>query len=401
MIQKILTYLQFGNRFCGIEHASQNGQEFIHGTLLKKTKKSADVELDFEASNIDKLIKQLPKQQHVYLIINNDNVLTKSIESNPKEDIDIVYKAFPNINIDDFFYEIISKNNTHFISICRKDYIMHLLDIYKSKKIAIVNISLGNLLVSSISSFIKKEVIFTTNATITTNLEDIISIKKTGNPEICNYNINGLDTNNTGLLSISGALVSILNHFESQSNLKLLKKELVTNFKQSRFFSQFIKFGLVFFLSLLLFNFFAFNHYFSKVGELQQTSQVNQTTKDRVLELNEIISKKQKLVDDVLKSNASKSSFYVNMIVKSIPNTIQLSELNYHPLLKRIKEGEIVKTESNTIFVSGESSNSSLFSKWITDLETNNLIDNIETSDYSNISKVNSSFSIIIKINNE
>src|SRR5690606_135980 len=181
-----------------------------------------------------------------------------------------------------------------------------------------------------------------------------------------------------------------------QTNLLKEKQQLNDTFKQTRFFNVFLKFGGLFVLGLLLINFFFFNHYFNKVNELNQLSEINQSTKAQILKLDETVSKKQKMVDDLLRSSGSKSSFYSNAIMQSLPNTILLSEFNYQPLVKRIKEGEDIVLEEHSIIVSGQSNESTSFSNWIAQLETEDWIKKIDIIDYGVVDSNTSGFKIKI-----
>ena len=134
---------------------------------------------------------------------------------------------------------------------------------------------------------------------------------------------------------------------------------------------------------------------------MQQTSQINQTTKLKIIELNESVSKSQKMVEDMLKGNSSKSSFYINTIVQSLPNSILLSELNYQPVLKRIKAEQPINVDSNSILLSGESNNSDMFSKWLTDLENIKWINKVEILSYEDFSKSSSKFSLKLGVIND
>lgn len=157
----------------------------------------------------------------------------------------------------------------------------------------------------------------------------------------------------------------------------------------------------MFILSLLLINFLVFNHYFNEVNSLQQTSMLNQSTKQKIMELNVDVNKTQKMADDMLKSNSSKSSFYTNSIIQGLPNSIILSGLIYQPLLKSIKPGQSVETNINTIIISGESNNSEQFSKWIGDLEAIEWIKKVEISNYEDVSKSLSNFNLKINIRDD
>lgn len=130
MLATLKAYLQFGNRFCGIEHTSKNGQEKLYVTLLKKTKKEVDIENSFDATTIEDLAEKLPKNQHTVLIINNQHVLTKTVKSNQTEELKLVYKAFPNIKLEDFYYEVLVQKSIYSVSICRKTYIEELIRNY-------------------------------------------------------------------------------------------------------------------------------------------------------------------------------------------------------------------------------------------------------------------------------
>ena len=401
MVNQLKTYLTFGNRFCGVEHTVQNGKDIIFSTLLKKSKKTIDVSDTFKETSLETLTSRLPKKQHIFLVINNDNVLTKRLESTQTDVTKLVYGAFPNINLEDFYFEVITHGKVHFVSICRKAYIETLLETYKAQGIPIINLSLGSLVVSGLCNFINSEHITTSNAKISMAQGMINAIDKTSIQETIDYHINGLQINSNHLLSLAGALDLILQHNISITNAGTLQQSLKNNYAHTRFYTLFLKFTAIFILGLLLINFFVFNHYFNAVNALQQTSQVNEAAKQKVLELNEQVSKSEKMVEDMLKSSTSKSSFYANAIIGSLPHSILLSELNYQPVLKRIKTGQSIEINQNTILVSGASNNSDLFSKWMADLETIDWINHVGILSYEDVSKSVSNFSIKLNITND
>jgi len=138
MLKDVTTYLQFGSHFCGIEHTSEYGQDTLYATILKKTKNEVDVESHFEASSIENLSEQLPKNQHVVLIINNQYVITKKVQDDQIDHLKLVYKAFPNINLEEFYYEILEQKTIHYVSICRKKYVEELITEYSANTISVL-----------------------------------------------------------------------------------------------------------------------------------------------------------------------------------------------------------------------------------------------------------------------
>lgn len=401
MFQKIKTYLQYGNYFCGIEHTSQNSHDRIYATILKKKGSKMEIERLHDQISINDITSKLPKKQHVFLIINNDNVLTKCIENQPTEEVKLVYNAFPNINLDDFFYEVILQQKQCIVSICRRAYVETLILEYRKNNISIINISLGSNIVSSIIEYLNLEYALTSNTKISIDNKTITSIENTKATDTFNYDVNGLTVRNDYLISFSGAINSLLSHFQPITNLDVLKQSLRRDYNQSQFYIQFSKFGLVLLLVILLFNFLAFNHYYSQVDILQKTFQSNQETKQRIDQLSASINKSQKIIEDILKSSASKSSFYIDAIIQISPNSILLSELNFQPVIKNIKEGVSIEILNHIILVSGESNNSELFSKFINDLEKISWIKKVEVLSYEDSINPISNFSIKLTIHNE
>ena len=402
MLKKVQSYLQFGNLFCGVEHTTKNGKAYIIGTLLKKAKEEVTIVDSFEGYTAEGLISKLPKKQHLHLIINDDNVLTKLIESEVLDSLKLVYKAFPNINLDDFYYEVIQQKNSHFVSICRKEYVDSLTNTYTKNNRSVINYSLGHSIVTNIIAFFNNEdTLYTSNALITIQENILSSIEKTEFENLKNYEVNGLTVSNNQLLSFSGALHSVIKSNNALTNYENRKQFLLNKYNHARFFRQFLKFAGVFLLGLLLINFLFFNYYFNEVNTLNQASQINLSTKSKIVDLNKSVSDTQKIVDDMLQSGASKSSYYANSIVQSLPISIILSELNYQPLLKRLKEDKTIELQSHTIIVSGDSNSSEAYSKWISLLEANIWVKTIETIAYSDVSNSKSVFTFQITIAND
>lgn len=398
MLKNIVSYLQFGNNYCGLEHTSTEHGEVIYGTVLRKKKNELLLEKTFETESLKEAVPLLSKDQHAFLIVNTDQVLTKQIDTPQNDNQKTIYKAFPNINLTDFYFEITNQKTFCLISICRKAYIDKLIEDYKKGHIHVINFSLGNHAISNILEYVSTPKISTSNNTFTLERGDIRSVEQTTSEIKQTYDINGLKVSDKKLLSLSGALQTVLSNTNPQTNFQTVTNDFKTQFFQQRFFTVFLKSGLVFILGLLLVNFLFFNHYFDKVKELQRVSQINQESKSDMVTLNEVVGKKQKMVADLLKSNASKSSMYIDVIVQSLPKSILLSDINYQPLLKRIKEGKPVLVDENIITVSGSSNNSDNYSFWISELESVDWIENVSIINYGSASSNTSDFSIKIHL---
>ncbi|MDG5490647.1 hypothetical protein [Psychroserpens sp. SPM9] len=401
MKDKLISYLTYGNRFYSIEQSQANGDVVCYGIELKKTKNQVDVEKCFQFDSLQEASKYIPKGKPAFLVVNNDQVITKKIESRETDPLKLVHHVFANLKIDEFYYEVLQQDNIHFVSICRKTYVDELFEQYKSKNISVINFSLGNLMIASIAHFISEDHIHSSNAIISKADDQIIDIQPQKEIQEVNYNCNETTLAHNELLTFSSALSLITKTKVTTSVFSKSENHLLKDFKEKRFFTKFMKIGLSFLFVLLLGNFFLFNNYYDKVSELKVTAQVLNSSKSKVFQLNKKVQKTQKMVEDVLKSNASKSSYYADAIITSLPDQILLSELNYQPLLKKIKAQKPIHNDTNAIIVSGASSESILVSQWISELEALKWIKHIEIISFDDTFKSSSEFSFKIYIDDD
>lgn len=399
MLESLKTYLQFGNIYCGIEH-SYDGNDFkVFATLLKKQNDRVKSEGRFEATNIEEIVKYIPQKQHVFLIVNDKDVLTKLVESGEVDNIKLVLKAYPNINLDEFYTEVLSQGNRHFISLCRKRIVDDMIEQYKSLGVSIINFSLGNLLAVTAQEFIANSQINTSNAHLTfedNSLHTIQSIPEVGT---ITYDVNGLETDSTHLLSLVGALDSIIHQNGSQNNFSGEVEKLQKEHRLTQYFNFGVKFSGVVFLLILLTNFTIFSHYYKQVAQLKQELKTNHSTIDQMTQLSTKVKNAQNMVEKVLKTSHSKSSFYTDAIVRCQPKTILLNKLEYQPLRKPVSKNKAIDLDVNIIAISGESTSSDSFSKWLMDLEVLSWTDHINIVDYRDLSSDKSAFQIKIEMN--
>jgi|TARA_B110000093_G_C12953311_1_gene403694 hypothetical protein len=400
MRTKFWTDLMQGRYICGLEHNSRNQDAVITGILLSHSNNELNINASFKEVSRLELVKNLSKHQSISLVINTDKVLSKTITAADAEELQLVYTAFPNLNIEAFYYEVLSQGNTHFINVCRKDYVNALVEKYASQKLFIFNFSLGSLSIVNLIQYTNREVIYNANSKIEIENSKITSISKGASVQE-NYSLNGLSVSSYQLLSFAAALNTLQPSNFLRSNFSAENKRLKNLYQQSRFFNQFIKFGGIVVSAVLIVNFMYFNHYFSKVNDLEQRSEVTTSTKNKILELETLVTKKEQRAKDLLKSNQSKSAFYSHTIMQSLPNTLLLSSYRYQPLLKKIKEEVKIELQYNTILISGASVKSADLSKWIQDLEALDWIDSIAIMDYHNSDSKTSEFKISILIRHD
>lgn len=395
MFSKLITYSKFGSLFCGVEHTIIDDKEQLNVLLLRKNNNEFKIESNFNSHNIADLKNQLKATQHLFLIINNQDVLTKQIEGIHETHI-AVSKAFPNLKLDDFYYEVLSSNEDTFVAICRKDRVDTLIKQYNRHNFNIINFSLGSLIVSQLKSIINDSIVNTSNSIVTFNDKEISDINTSSKTELVTYNINGLKITNHTLLPLAGIISYYSKHVLTTSNFESNSLKLMADFNHKRFFSISLKTGLSSVFILLLISFLFFSNYTNKTNMLSIELETNKALKNELLKLNEQVSKKENLVTSFSLSS-SKASWYLDQIGNSIPNSVLLTSLNFQPLTKNIKEDIKISTQENNILIQGTSTKSDDFSKWVQQLEQKNWVYKVLIQDYGTGKKNTTAFELLIE----
>jgi len=401
MMDSLKSYLTYGNVFCGVEHSTLDNEDMIYGVLLKKFKKELSLKHSFEASSFENLIKEIQKDQHISLVINNDKVVTKIIKGKFTDSLTALNKAFPNIDINEFLYEVSLQRDTSMVSICRKVYVEELIETYQKNNLHVIDIGLGVSKLLGITRWLQSSTIDLPNQQIYLEEGTIMDIKSIETSNDGLVTINGMDIEPRFLLACSAGLSSLIQSDSLETNFSNQIGLLNNTYKHKRFFKQFFKAGLVFIFGVLLINFVVFNHYYNMTSSNSELASFNMAANDKVKHLNKEVTKNKKLYEDVLKNNASKSSFYLNNIAKGLPTSISLNEINYQPLSKRLKENQDIELNTGIIEIVGVISDHQTFSKWITHLEKYPWTQKVEIMDFADISKSNSEFKLKIIISNE
>ncbi|RNL88486.1 hypothetical protein ED312_08540 [Sinomicrobium pectinilyticum] len=399
MIRDILTYLREGHIFQALELSETSAGTGWISTVVKRQKDEILITESGSTNAPDDLPDTLSAHHHTLVIINTNNILTRITETTGNADIAIVNKAFPNIKIDDFYYEVVPSGERAFIAICRKAYIDRILGELKDKGYTPSGFSLGLLCMQHLAAFTGNGETGVSNARVIFADGLLADIRKEETVPGTTYTVNGLEIPGPHLPGFVAVLGLITGNTGSISNFSDRNTYFRQEFYHRRFFRLFVRSALVFLLVLLLANFMVFNHYFGKTEVIKQASEVNRLNRENFMKLKEEVDKKEKVVGDIRSSSGSRSSYYTDRIIQALPASILLKELRYQPLQKQIREGQEVLLQEDRIMISGESADSNRFSEWIENLEAMNWTENVSIRDYGS-SASGASFSIMLTIKN-
>lgn len=396
----MLKRLTYGNIYGAVEHTvDAHSNEVFNLLLLQKKKNELQIKQKEQFSSFENVVKALETQKHLFLIINNTNVLSKEVENINNDTVRIVHNTFPNINLNDFYYEVLTTNKKSFVVICRKNEVDAIIKEYQKNGISIIGFSLGNISAQNLLPFINENGIKTSNSIISIKDKQIQSIDKKVISE-SNYSINNLEVSNSDILPLSG----VLSYYLQDNVLNGLEEErtaLQKDFQQKKAFTLSLYGMLGFILAILLVNFLFFSSYRSDINQLTSEIQLNESYKKQLLQLQEQVSQKEKLLKGLQSVSNSKVSLYLDKIASEIPNTILLSELKYQPLEKRIKKDKQIQLEENVIIIAGSSKKDTNFNAFVEVLGQKKWIDTVTILSYGKEKNTDNAFEISLKIKDE
>lgn len=370
MIRQILKY---GKTYAAIEHAEKGAFNLLR--LIKKNDEFV-ISKNIQTDRFEILLEELKGQKHLFLIINDAQILSKKVASIGNNEKVLVRKAFPSIVLTDFYYEVYQNTQHSFICIARKDSIDKIINTYQQKGISVIDFSLGNLAIQNLHPFVENRTLFSSNAQIKFDSNAICTIQK-GSVSNKNYNINDLEVTHTAILPLAG----IICHY-TKNKASILHTELEKHYFHRRFFDLGLQTGLSFFLGLLLINFFLFSSYRNKVNTITGALQLSETYKNQLHTLQEEVMLKKRLLASVQSASNSKLSLYIDELGISTPKTILLSQFYYQPVVGVQKKDTPISFKKNQLIVKGISKENEDFSNWISFLEQKKWVKNISIHAY-------------------
>lgn len=356
---ELLKKLLLGKKYIGIEFFSDSQDEKIAFLEVEKKKDSLSISNELIVNGRKELLNNKSNLPAV-LTINNAQVLQKEVSGNDSNDKKILHKAYPNIQLDDFYYEIWRNGSISVISICRKNYVEELLAAL-SQSFKVSAVSLGISPLSGIKNFTTATSLTTTMQTVVLDGTEAMIQPKTGTGLM---DINGLQISNQHLLSFS-AVLGLIMPSATTGSIHDLNKLQAENFWQDSFFQKSLKAGIALLLCVLLVNFFFFSYYFDKVSAGEESVALNISGFKSIAKIKERIKNKERVMNGFANGTDAKSSLLLNEIIKNIPSTLLLSEIDYHPLDKKIKKEEVILTQDQLISVSGVTMSNEDFTGWV------------------------------------
>ena len=369
-------------------------------SLIKVKKRKGELNTIFEKAfnEIETVALHIQQRQPLFLVINSAKVLKKQIYSNSELNMDQrVMEAFPNLELDNFYYEIMEKKGVQVVSLCKKEYVESIIDELQSHNIVPYTVSLGISALENSLVHLQTETIVGSNFKLVVNNESEFKYEPILTLQQDTLNLNGLRLSNASLLSFSG-IITHLSGQKTESNISKIHEPLIHGFKNKVIFDVGFKLGLGVILVTLLVNFLLFSYYRSKTQSLESISGSGYQL-EMLKSIKHRVTSKEERVNKVINAGSSRSMFYCDRIASLMPKSIKLDFMRYQPLMKPIREEKPIELNDNSIQISGISNDKDEFAQWTEILEDQDWIRKIEIENYIYESKRTDKFSLNIEIN--
>jgi Tfp pilus assembly protein PilN len=140
---------------------------------------------------------------------------------------------------------------------------------------------------------------------------------------------------------------------------------------------------LLVFFTVLLMNYFVFDHYNSRYNGLSSELTEYQGFLVSYTNLKEELAEKKELLQETGMSESSKASFYIDRIAASVPKGIQLESLETNPMLRKKTGDKQIKFNIGVITVSGTSKKSTVFNDWLKSITELDWVEKVEKFTYN------------------
>lgn len=386
-----------GKQFLGIEVFSNAKIEKINCVLVNKDKDELSVIEYYKFNSINEISFDKVNNTPAIITINTDKVLIKEIDIVEKNDLILVKKAFPNLNLDEFYYDIWRLTDKSIVSIVRKNYLENLINSLRNTfKLKIATVFIGIAPIKSTINYISQNTIDLNGRSFDKINNSLLF--RTSFEDQSIYEISGMRIKGEDLLSFSG-IVSFVSLNLGTGSVLELNTIIKNDFLQDAIFKTISRFTVFSLLTILLINYVFFTHYFNKYEELTLKNEQEIINQSKLEVLKKNVLEKEKKLKEIVLSSSEKITVKVNTITKSIPNTILLEEFQYQPVEKRGNNEKLTIFHENSIEMKGITTDNDDFTNWIESLSQQNFIEEVIIIDFGKNENKELAFTISISLN--
>ena len=393
MFKKLLRYLTEGNTFFVLEICEIQDNELFCLQKIVLQKGELEVITTKTGNTLEAILPLVEKKKPLFIALNTAQVVKKSKQTASDERIEaMVLNAFPNLNLDNFYYQLFVHSGTAVISIAKRSYVATCIAQFKKSGIPPFYLSLGPGEMGSITG-LAPDGIVASNFKLNWQNDPNTVFTPLSQLQTGHLQLGGLRLQQFQVLGFA----QLLSHFGSKrsiSNLAECNTGLQNEARNTRIFDFGVKVTLGFFMLLLLTNFLAFNYYHTKNQELASNLASSQLQEQSLQELKKSAALKAERLEVLRHSKDSKTSLYLDELGKSVPQSVLLGSIEFQPLLLPLRSNKPITLRQGSLQISGVTHDKMAFTDWSDALESQSWVHQIEVVDYHYISNVSANFTL-------
>lgn len=354
----------FGNRYCGAEAVTVDGGLRVMAVTAKK-KKGEFTDLGFHgADGFSGLAQKLGAGRHLFLTINTDKVLVARAEGQAADATKAASRAFPGIDLSDFYHDILFSQDHCYVAVCRKKDVGALLEMAEVAKLKVVGFRLGFSGIRGLLPFLEADRVVLNREVLEISDGKVSGFSPNDQGVEGDYTVDGTTVGSGYLLSLS-SLFGYIDRSSFGPGLSQKNAELESSFKGAAFFRKGLMAGTLFVFLVLLLNFYFFMQYRDRYQQLSSQVQVASSKRESLAKRAEGLEVKERIVKGILESSGSRVSFYANRVLEAAPTSISFGLFEYQPITKGIRPDSPISYQGSTIVVAGQAREREGFSQWL------------------------------------
>lgn len=364
----------------------------INAVILKREKSEVVTKTRSSGiKDISSLFQIIDAKSPIVLVINGKGIIHRKIAVAENDSLSAVLnKVLPNANLNEFYIQKQKVSVSQiYVSVVRTAVLNDVLEALKENKITnVAHCYLGPFVLNNVLSLIDKNNIANEFLTIGNHklliredrIHEVQPIDESENKAI---KIGDELIEEKLAISFAAALSYFTGAEEGIINSEKIDS-IKDDFKQKQKFQLFGWSLLVASFTILIVNYFIFNHYWEKSNEMNSKLVMNQSALKRYESLKAEYSQKKIFLEQNGLLETSRTSYFADQLAASIPLSIQLLDLDIHPLKKK-ELNDLTNAfyfDNKIIKISGKCDRNTELNDWMKKLETNNWIEKVKLLDY-------------------
>jgi len=324
---------------------------------------NSETGLDF-SSVLEKINPAVP----LYFNIDGKGVIIRKVDDiNDDAGESLLHKAIPNAKPEDFYFQVSGESKgSKILAICRRDAADKYIQQLAQKKCFIHSIEIGFSAILPFLQVIEPEELLLPYWELSDCKNSMPGFAKKTHPSR-SYSLGGDQIASDIIIPYTSALqffTQVCNTGNTSNT-----SNIVSSQKDDFYYSNLIKkggialLGLLF--ALLLGNYLLFDTYYNTRQKLEQNLASNEMLFRKLEKLKQELDGKKKIISVTSGGGQSRYSYYADQVALTLPSTIQLTDMVFSPLEKKVKKSKPISFRSSLVSITGTVRKSTDLYEWI------------------------------------